>query len=94
MSKERAMASDATESAAKGLRYPEIFENHLYTTKEGADLLGIHISTLKKWVYMGEIVPVRVGKRKLMFKGEDLKACLRSVDLYREEAGKLRNQEE
>lgn len=93
MSKEAAMAHEATEEYVSSFNPDKIFDNHLYATTEAAKLLGLSPAALKKWVYQGRIPVKRIGLRKFFFLGSDLKAMVSDVGLYREEAGKLRKQE-
>lgn len=87
------MATEITEGYAMQSNAPVFIDNHYYATNEAAELLRVHPTTLKRWVYQGALKPYRVGKRKLVFLGSDLMALVNEDSRYRVEAGKLQTKE-
>lgn len=57
--------------------YQKIRNDHLYTRKELAELLGLLPSTISKWVNIKNLEVLRMGKRNWLFEGFEVKIFLK-----------------
>ena len=51
----------------------------LLTPEEAAEMLGVHVNTLRNWVKKGIIEPRRWGPRNLRFLPSDVQAVIDEV---------------
>jgi len=59
--------------------YGDSYENELWSSREVADYLGVHIKTIQKWAAEGRLPAWRIGNMYLRFRKSDVEALLNPV---------------
>jgi len=67
------------ETAMNASQLAALEDSEYYRLEAAAKALNVSLSTVRRWVYNGDLPAARIGRRLLVAKGQDIKRMFRVV---------------